>query len=131
MAMYRNGEEIIFKGYNACKKFCKFLFSDKHKCFKTVAHNVRGFDGQFRLVHLLKQGLKPKIIPDGSEIMKIKLTSLNINITDSFNFLPMGLARLPKTLAMEEITKRYFPHLFNAEENQTYVEKLPKKVLLP
>lgn len=37
MAMYSNGEEVAFKGYNACESFCKFLFSDKHKGFAAVS----------------------------------------------------------------------------------------------
>lgn len=127
MAMYKNGEEVIFKGYDACEKFCKFLFTDKHKGYTAIAHNMRGFDGQFILAYLLKQGLKPQIIPNGSKIMKIKLSSFNISIIDSFNFLPMGLAKFPKTFGVEEITKGYFPHLFNTEENQTYVGELPSK----
>lgn len=37
------------------------------------------------------------------------------------------MAKLPKTFGVEEITKGYFPHLFNREENQAYVGELPKK----
>ncbi|KAG8176825.1 hypothetical protein JTE90_003453 [Oedothorax gibbosus] len=47
---------------------------------------------------------------------------------DSFNFLPMGLAKLPKTFGKTESAKGYFPHLFNIEENQSYVGELSDPV---
>ena len=126
MAMYNDGEELVFKGYDACDQFYKFLFSEKHKGFTAIAHNMRGFDGQFILAYLLKQGLKPKVIPNGSKVMKIELPSCNIRIIDSFNFLPMSLAKLPITFGQDELVKGFFPHLFNTQQNQNYIGKLPE-----
>jgi hypothetical protein len=40
---------------------------------------------------------------------------------DSINFLPSALSELPKMLGLEELKKRYFPHLFNRKENQSVV----------
>ena len=40
---------------------------------------------------------------------------------DSINFLPSALSELPKMLGLEELKKRYFPHLFNSKENQSVV----------
>ncbi|CAL1296137.1 unnamed protein product [Larinioides sclopetarius] len=37
----------------------------------------------------------------------------------------MALSRLPKTFGLEELTKGYFPHLFNRPENQEYVGEYP------
>jgi len=40
-----------------------------------------------------------------------------IKIIDSYNFLPMPLSALPKTLGIEEICKGYFPHLLNTRNS--------------
>lgn len=84
------------------------------------------FDGQFVLSWLIAQGNSPEIIPNGSKVMTIILSSLNIKIIDSFNFLPMGLSRLPACFGFNELKKGYFPHWFNTKENQKYVGNLPE-----
>lgn len=120
-----NGEENVFKGYKACEEFCSFLFTPRHKNYTAIAHNLKGFDGQFILSWLLKQGVKPKIIPNGTKLLMIAVPNLNIRLIDSFSFLPMGLSKLPKTFGMEELKKGFFPHLFNKKENQHYSGNLP------
>lgn len=42
VAQYADGNETIFKGYNACNDFCTWLFSIKHKGFTAIAHNMKG-----------------------------------------------------------------------------------------
>ena len=42
-----------------------------------------------------------------------------VRMIDSINFLPSALSELPKMLGLEELTKGYFPHLFNRKENQS------------
>ncbi|KAG8173059.1 hypothetical protein JTE90_016151 [Oedothorax gibbosus] len=86
---------------------------------------MKGFDGQFVLKWMLEQGLQPKVIPNGSKLMSIEVKSLNIRIIDSFNFLPMSLAKLPATFGLRELKKGYFPHFFNTPENQYYVGPIP------
>lgn len=46
---------------------------------------------------------------------------LNTRVCDFLNFLQMKLAALPKAFGLEEMCKGYFPHVFNTEENRTYV----------
>lgn len=46
---YAIGTTFVFEDYDACLKFCKFLFSIKHKWFVVIAHNMKEFDGQFVL----------------------------------------------------------------------------------
>ena len=41
---------------------------------------------------------------------------LNIKILDSLNFLNMPLDNLPKSFALKEMKKGYFPHLYNTQE---------------
>ncbi|GBN65757.1 hypothetical protein AVEN_24896-1 [Araneus ventricosus] len=86
---------------------------------------MKGFDGQFILRWLLEKGQCPKVIPNGTKLMSLQLKALNITIIDSCNFLSMPLSKLPKTFSVEELSKGFFPHLFNRPENQNYVGPLP------
>ena len=49
----------------------------------------------------------------------------NIKFIDSLNYVPMSLAKFPKTFGQDELCKGYFPHRFNKEENQNYVGPIP------
>lgn len=37
----------------------------------------------------------------------------------------MKLAKIPLAFGLEELSKGYFPHLFNTRENQTYMGRYP------
>lgn len=125
VCQYFDGEEVVFSGYDSLDKFCSFLIRPQNKDCIAIAHNMKGFDGQFVLRWMLEQGLQPKVIPNGSKLMSIEVKSLNIRIIDSFNFLPMSLAKLPATFGLIELKKGYFPHFFNTPENQDYIGPLP------
>lgn len=58
--------------------------------------------------------------------MSITHKALNIKLIDSYNFLPMALAKLPSCFGLHELRKGYFPHLFNTRDNQEYVGPLPE-----
>jgi hypothetical protein len=47
-----------------------------------------------------------------------------VRMIDSINFLPSALSKLPKRLGLEELTKGYFPHLFNRKKSQSVVLNL-------
>ncbi|GFX12400.1 uncharacterized protein TNCV_1035871 [Trichonephila clavipes] len=79
VAQYLDGTEFVCEGYDAIDKFCKYLFSPQHKGFTAIAHNMKGFDGQFILRWMLEQGQCPRVIPNGSKIMCITLSALNKN----------------------------------------------------
>jgi hypothetical protein len=64
---------------------------------------------------LLAQGTAPQVIPNGSMVMTINHTALDIRVIDSLNFLPMALAKLPACFGISELKKGYFPHLFNTQ----------------
>ncbi|GBM67581.1 hypothetical protein AVEN_73710-1 [Araneus ventricosus] len=125
VAHYLDGTEFVFDGYGALNEFCCFLFSPKHKWFTAIAHNMKGFDGQLVLRWLLERGQCPKVISNGTKLMSILLRVGSIRIIDSCNFLPMPLSKMPKTFGLKELRKEFFPHLFNMQENQTYVGPLP------
>lgn len=128
VCQYMSGRELVFSGYDACEQFCKFLVSPIHKHYTAIAHNMKSFDGQFILKWMLDQGLQPAVIPNGSKLMSIEIQCLDLRIIDSFNFLPMGLSKMPSTFGLTELKKGYFPHLFNTPDNQTYIGTLPSKV---
>ncbi|KAG8192310.1 hypothetical protein JTE90_002131 [Oedothorax gibbosus] len=125
VAQYADGSQKVFEGETALHDLCHFFFKSGHKGFTCIAHNLKGFDGQFILSWLLENGYQPKVIPQGSKLMCIVVTALQMRFVDSFNFLPMALSKLPKTFGKQEIAKGYFPHLFNIDANQDYVGVLP------
>jgi hypothetical protein len=120
-------KEQSFEGYSALHEFLVVLLKDKNAFngYTVVAHNMRGFDGVLVLKHLLQNGICPEIINNGQKIMTMTIKSCNVRFIDSFNFLPMGLAKLPKAFGLSCGSKGYFPHFFNTPENQNYVGPLP------
>ena len=119
--------EVIFQGQDTSRTFGKWLFSSQHKYFKTVCHNMKGYDGYFLLEYLINQSMRPdKIIYNGSKIMYMTVEKdLHIKVIDSLNFLPMKLSKLPEVFGLKELKKGWFPHFFNTRENQQYVGPYP------
>ena len=119
--------EVIFQGQDTSRTFGKWLFSSQHKYFKTVCHNMKGYDGYFLLEYLIDQSMRPdKIIYNGSKIMYMTVEKdLHIKVIDSLNFLPMKLSKLPEVFGLKELKKGWFPHFFNTRENQRYVGPYP------
>ena len=119
--------EVVFQGQDTARTFGKWLFSSQHKYFKTVCHNMKGYDGYFLLEYLIDQSMRPdKIIYNGSKIMYMTVEKdLHIKVIDSLNFLPMKLSKLPKAFGLKELKKGWFPHFFNTRENQEYLGPYP------
>ena len=115
--------EVVFQGQDTARTFGKWLFSSQHKYFKTVCHNMKGYDGYFLLEYLIDQSMRPdKIIYNGSKIMYMTVEKdLHIKVIDSLNFLPMKLSKLPKAFGLKELKKGWFPHFFNTRESQEYL----------
>ena len=89
-----------------------------------IAHNGQGYDHQFILNYILTRTRHtPELIMRGTKIISMELD--NLKFIDSLNFLPMGVAALPKAFDISQLKKGYFPHLFNRSENETYVGPLP------
>jgi len=56
----------IFKGENCLNEFCDFMFNDPKNINRTaLAHNCKGFDGQFVLQYLQEQAVIPTVISKG------------------------------------------------------------------
>jgi len=60
--------------------------------------------------------------------MHLKVTyDYNIKFTDSTSFTLIPLRDFPKTFGLTELTKGYFSHKFNTDDNQDYEGVYPGK----
>ncbi|KAI8493979.1 hypothetical protein Bbelb_283260 [Branchiostoma belcheri] len=116
---------IIFRGLESCNLFCRWLFDGCHEDSTFMAHNLRGYDSHFIINYLLDNVVVPTVIYNGAKIMAMQIPQMNIKFIDSFNFLPMALAKFPKTFGFEDISKGYFPHLFVSTETMNYRGPIP------
>ena len=121
------GNEVMFKGPNTRNEFCDWLFTEENAGAICIAHNLKAYDGYFILQYLYDQAILPELILNGTKLMSIYVATLDIKFIDSLNFIPMALARFPKTFGLTELKKGWFPHYFNIEANQAYVGKIPDK----
>ena len=118
-------EVALFQGEDTVKKFCEWLLTPEHKGCIVVAHHFQGYDGYFITKFLIQNAIHYEIIYRGAKSLSMTIPMFNIKFIDSLNFIPMSLAKFPKTFAQDELCKGYFPHLFNKEENQNYVGPIP------
>ena len=118
-------EVALFQGKDTVKDFCKWLFTPQHKGCIVVAHNFQGYDGYFIKEYLIQNAIHYEIIYRGAKSLSLKVPDWDIRFIDSINFIPMALAKFPKTFGQDELCKGYFPHMFNKDENQNYVGPIP------
>ena len=118
-------EVALFQGKDTVKNFCQWLFTPEHKGCIVVAHNFQGYDGYFINEFLIDNAIHYEIIYRGAKSLSINVPLFNIKFIDSINFIPMSLAKFPKTFGQDELCKGYFPHMFNKDENQNYVGPIP------
>ena len=114
----------LFQGEDTVKKFCEWLLTPERKDCIVVAHNFQGYDGYFITKFLIDNAIHYEIIYRGAKSLSMTIPMFNIKFIDSLNFIPMSLAKFPKTFGQDELCKGYFPHLFN-KENQNYVGPIP------
>ena len=118
-------EVALFQGKDTVKQFCQWLFTPEHKDCIVVAHNFQGYDGYFIKDFLIQNAIQYEIIYRGAKSLSLKVPGWDIRFIDSINFIPMALAKFPKTFGQDELCKGYFPHAFNKDENQNYVGPIP------
>ena len=118
-------EVALFQGEDTVKNFCEWLFTPEHKGCIVVAHNFQGYDGYFITKFLTDNAIHYDIIYRGAKSLSMTVPVFNIKFIDSINFIPMSLAKFPKTFGQDELCKGYFPHMFNKEENQNYIGPIP------
>lgn len=122
--------QLIFSGPNTANDFCEWLVHERNTNATAIAHNARSYDAYFIYDYLMKNSIVPEpTIFSGSKIMYMKIgRGLNIRLLDSLNFLPMPLAKLPKSFGLEEKKKGFFPHFFNTPEHENKIfTSLPDK----
>ena len=121
------GKEERFEGKDTVEKFCTWLFTERHRDCIVIAHNFQGYDGYFIKDYLVKNAIQYDVIYRGAKSLSLKVPNWGIRFIDSLNFIPMALAKFPKTFGQDELCKGYFPHAFNKEENQNYIGPIPCK----
>ena len=118
-------EVAIFQGKDTVKEFCRWLLTPQHKDCIVMAHNFQGYDSYPIIKFLNENAIKYDITYNGAKCVTMTIAMFNIKFIDSLNFIPMGLAKFPKTFAQPELCKGYFPHWFNKDANQDYVGPIP------
>ena len=103
--------------------FCREIFENNWSNWTFIAHNLKGFDGNFILEWLIKNNIKPETIFNGSKIMSLQAKGRRF--IDSINFFQLPLANFPKTFGLKEAKTGYFPHLFKTPKNQNYIGPIP------
>ena len=127
-----DGEAAVFQGKNTVKDFCTWLITPQHHECIVMAHNFQGYDSYPILKHLHANAVGCEAIYNGAKCVTLKTKvkkshhcKIKVKFIDSLNFIPMALAKFPKTFAQPELCKGYFPHFFNKDENQEYVGPIP------
>ena len=126
------GEVAVFQGENTVKDFCTWLITSEHQDCIVIAHNFQGYDSYPILKCLHANAVGCEGIYNGAKCLTLKTKTkkshqikIRIKFIDSLNFIPMALAKFPKTFAQPELCKGYFPHFFNKDENQDYMGPIP------
>lgn len=89
-----------------------------------IAHNSRGYDGQFLLKYMVEVlHWEPNVIMCGGLIQSMQYDRLTFR--DSLNFFNSPLSALPKMMAIQGAKKGFFPHYFNRTDTQHYIGELP------
>jgi hypothetical protein len=118
-----------FKGerfsFDSTDSFCSWLISEEHRNYTCISHYGKCYDNVFVLNYLVKSGIKPYTIYNGTKLLLIEIPALKMKFIDSHNFVSAPLASFPKTFGLTELKKGYFPHLFNTKENEKYVGSIP------
>ena len=125
-------EVAVFQGKNTVKDFCTWLLTPQHHECIVIAHNFQGYDSYPIIKYLNENGIECESIYNGSKCITLTTKTkkphqikIKIKFIDSLNFIPMALAKFPKTFGQDELCKGYFPHFFNKVENQDYVGPIP------
>ena len=126
------GETAVFRGKNTVKDFCTWLLTPQHHECIVIAHNFQGYDSYPIIKHFHANAIECVPIYNGTKCITLETKTekphqmkIKIKFIDSLNFIPMALAKFPKTFAQPELCKGYFPHFFNKDENQDYVGPIP------
>ena len=95
-------------------------FADK---VYVISNNSRWYDAQSLLRRFLELRWVPKLIMDGTKILRMVVE--NLHFLDLLNYLPVSLKSMPKSFDLT-CKKGYCPHFFNTANNLDYVGPHPE-----
>ena len=119
---------LIYSGENCILDFINFLeyiSEEGEQPIIVIAHNFQGYDGYFIIDAMRKRGYDFKQVRNRGKILQLSFANDTIKFIDSLSFFQMPKRNFPKTFGITELTKGFFPHLFNTPENQQYVGPMP------
>ncbi|XP_052130790.1 uncharacterized protein LOC127751363 [Frankliniella occidentalis] len=117
-------------GENVVSQFMTYLLSlcsEEKTQIQCFSHNGRAFDTIFILQECVKRKMKPEIILQGTKIICLKCE--NLIFKDSLLFMNQKLALLPRSFALTEHKKGYFPFKMNQRKWFSYIGPMPDKEL--
>ena len=90
-----------------------------------IFHNLKGYDGMFLLQYMYENHREvERLVTVGVKVLSF--ASDRLTFKDSLCFLPFALSSFPATFGIRELSKGFFPHLFNTLENQSYRGPMPE-----
>ena len=106
--------------------FINFMMTENGGYNICVAHNSSGYDSRLVFDEICKivDEKKIEVILNGSRIMRMKVG--NTIFIDSMLHLKGSLKKLAQGFKLE-LSKGWFPHLFNRDINQDYIGRIPDK----
>lgn len=79
-----------------------------HQDAIVIAHNFKGYDGQFILNYFMHTAcISPSMIMNGTKILSMRACGLKF--LDSYNYLPFALSKMPSAFGFQELKKDIFP----------------------
>ena len=125
-----SGDNCIEQFINKLNDLTEVAGKEKQRDLLVMFHNLKGFDGNYIIEELYRQGIKVENqLTNGGKTLKFDYRYMGAVITfkDSLCFLPMPLADLPETFNLKELHRVFFPHAFHTRENLSYKGPLPAK----
>jgi len=122
--VFNENEVYTFYGDMALGSFIDKMLTINEGKNICIAHNASGYDARLIMDYLTEHYEKTKVnqLMTGTKILELKVG--NTIFRDSLKHLPGSLNSLAKAYGLN-ISKGFFPHLFNSTENYDYEGIIP------